>query len=71
MVICYEKKKFNIIDYYCNIKLVRFDKFKADKIKLTRSQELFKKPFKLAKMFVENSSVDLSKNNFENIIEYS
>ena len=56
-----------IIDYYCDIKLVRFDKFKADKIKLTRNQELFKKPFKLAKMFVENSSVDLSKNNFENI----
>ena len=56
-----------IIDYYCDIKLVRFDKFKVNKIKLTRNQELFKKPFKLAKMFVENSSVDLSKNNFENI----
>src|SRR5699024_4547814 len=45
----------------------RFDKFKIQKIKLTRSQEFFKKPFNLAKMFVEKTSVDLSKNKFENI----
>lgn len=64
----YNKKilKF-IINYYSDIKLVRFDKFKAEKIKLTRNQELFKKPFNLAKMFVEQTSVDLSKNKFENI----
>ena len=62
------KKTLNfIMNYYSDIKLVRFDKFKAEKIKLSRNQELFKKPFNLAKMFVEKTSVDLSKNKFENI----
>lgn len=56
-----------IMNYYSDIKLVRFDKFNAEKIKLSRNQELFKKPFNLAKMFVEKTSVDLSKNKFENI----
>lgn len=56
-----------ILDYYSDIKLVRFDKYKSEKIILTRNQQLFEKPFKLAKMFIENSSVDLSKNCFENI----
>lgn len=56
-----------IMNYYSDIKLVRFDKFKVEKIKLSRNQELFKKPFNLAKMFVEQTSVDLSKNKFENI----
>ena len=64
----YNKKTLKfIINYYSHISFVRFDKFKARKIKLTRNQELFKKPFKLAKMFVEQTSVDLSKNKFENI----
>lgn len=64
----YNKKTLKfIINYYSDISFVRFDKFKAKKIKLTRNQELFKKPFKLAKMFVEQASVDLSKNKFENI----
>lgn len=64
----YNKKTLKfIINYYSDISFVRFDKFKAKKIKLTRNQELFKKPFKLAKMFVEQTSVDLSKNKFENI----
>lgn len=56
-----------IIDYFCDIKLVKFDTYKCKKIKLTRQQQMFEKPFKLAKMFVEHSSVDLSKNKFENI----
>ena len=55
------------MNYYSDIKLVRFDRFKAEKIKLSRNQELFNKPFNLAKMFVEKTSVDLSKNKFENI----
>lgn len=64
----YNKKTLKfIINYYSDISFVRFDKFKVRKIKLTRNQELFKKPFKLAKMFVEQASVDLSKNKFENI----
>lgn len=56
-----------IMNYYQDIKLVRFDKFKCKKIRLNRNQQLFKKPFELAKMFIEQSSVDLSKNKFENI----
>ena len=56
-----------ITDYFCDIKLVKFDSYKCERIKLTRQQKLFEKPFKLAKMFVEHSSVDLSKNKFENI----
>lgn len=64
----YNKKTLKfIINYYSDISFVRFDKFKARKIKLTRNQELFEKPFKLAKMFVVQTSVDLSKNKFENI----
>lgn len=64
----YNKKTLKfIINYYSDISFVRFDKFKVRKIKLTRNQELFKKPFSLAKMFVEQTSVDLSKNKFENI----
>ena len=64
----YNKKTLKfIINYYSDISFVRFDKFKVRKIKPTRNQELFKKPFKLAKMFVEQTSVDLSKNKFENI----
>ncbi|MBR6722960.1 hypothetical protein IKL64_05860 [bacterium] len=64
----YNKKilKF-IMNYYSEIKFIRFDKFNANKIKLTRNQELFKKPLNLAKMFIEQTSVDLSKNKFENI----
>ena len=64
----YNKKALKfIINYYSDIQLVRFDKFKAEKIKLYRNQELFKKPFNLAKMFIEKTSVDLSKNKFKNI----
>ena len=60
----YNKKllKF-IINYYSDISFVRFDKFKIQKIKLTRSQEFFKKPFNLAKMFVEKTSVDYHERN--------
>ncbi len=56
-----------IMNYFSDIKFVRFDRFKADKIKLSKNQEMFKKPFNYAKMFIENSSVDLSKNRVENI----
>ena len=56
-----------ITDYFCDIKLIKFDSYKCEKIKLPRQQKLFEKPFKLAKMFVEHSSVDLSRNKFENI----
>lgn len=64
----YNKKTLKfIINYFADINLIRFDKFKVEKIKLSRNQELFRKPFNLAKMLVEKTSVDLSKNKFENI----
>lgn len=56
-----------IINYYSEVDLVRFDRFSAEKIRLTRNQDLFRKPFMLAKMFVEKTSVDMSKNRFDNI----
>ena len=64
----YNKKTLKfIINYYSDVSFVRFDKFKVKKIKLTRNQELFKKSFNLAKMFVEQTNVDISKNKFETI----
>lgn len=56
-----------IINYYSEVDLVRFDRFRAAKIMLSHNQQLFKKPFGLAKMFVEKTSVDLTKNRFESI----
>jgi len=56
-----------IINYYCDVDFVEFDRYKADKIKLSKNQEMFKKPFNLAKMFVQHSSVDLSRNRLENV----
>lgn len=56
-----------IINYYSEVDLVRFDRFMAGKIRLSRNQELFRKPFMLAKMFIEKTSVDMSKNRFDSI----
>ncbi len=65
----YNKKILKFItNYYADIDLICFDKVKAEKIKLSRNQEMFKKPFRLAKMFIENATVDLTKNRLENII---
>lgn len=56
-----------IMNYYSEVDLVRFDRFSAEKIRLSRNQELFRKPFMLAKMFIEKTSVDMSKNRFDSI----
>ena len=56
-----------IMNYFCDIPLVRYNKYMADKIILPRNQQLFSHPFKIAKMFLENISVDISKNSIENI----
>lgn len=56
-----------IINYYVDIDEVYFDKFSVKKIKLTRNQMLFEKPFNLAKLFIENSSIDMTKNKIDNI----
>ncbi len=65
----YNKKILKFItNYYADIDLICFDKVKAEKIKLSRNQEMFKKPFMLAKMFIEKATVDLTKNRLENIV---
>lgn len=65
---CFNKKTLKfIMNYFNDINFVQFDKFNIKKFKLSKNQELFKKSFNLAKMFLENSSIDLSKNKFENI----
>ena len=56
-----------IMNYFCDLPFIRYDKYKAEKIILTRNQQLFSHPFKIAKMFLENISVDISKNSIENI----
>lgn len=56
-----------ITDYFCDIKFVHFDRYKIKKIRLSKNQQMFEKSFNLAKMFVENSSVDISKNKINNI----
>lgn len=56
-----------IMNYFCDLPLVKTDKYKAEKIILTRNQKLFDLPFKLAKMFLSRISVDISKNTIENI----
>ena len=62
------KKILSLIkNFYSEISWVPFDKVKANKVKLYRNQLSFEKPLKLAKMFVENSSVDLTINKVKNI----
>ena len=62
------KKILSLIkNFYSEITWTTFDKTKANKVKLYRNQLSFEKPLKLAKMFVENSSVDLSLNKVKNI----
>lgn len=51
-----------IANVYTDIDIKAFTYEQACKITLLRSQNMFKKPFELAKMFLSNSSVDLSKN---------
>ncbi len=56
-----------IIDYFCDIKFVHFNRYNIQKIRLSKNQQMFAKPFSLAKMFIEKSSVDISKNSIQNI----
>ena len=56
-----------VINYYSDIDLVYFDKYSVNKIVLSRNQKLFERAFKLAKMFIEHSSVNLLNHRVENI----
>jgi 5-methylcytosine-specific restriction enzyme subunit McrC len=56
-----------IMNYFCDVPFVKTDKYKAEKIILTRNQKLFELPFKLAKMFLNHLSVDITNNTIENL----
>lgn len=64
----YNKKilKF-IINVYSDISFKCFTEHDLKRIHLNRSQQVFAQPFNLAKMFLEHSSVDMSKHQFDNI----
>ena len=64
----YNKKilKF-IINVYSDISFKCFTEHDLKRIRLNRSQQVFTQPFNLAKMFLEHSSVDMSKHQFDNI----
>ncbi|MBR4891769.1 MAG: hypothetical protein IKZ34_01120 [Alphaproteobacteria bacterium] len=56
-----------IINFYSDVDFVCFDNKDLSVIKLSRAQSGFEMPLKLAKMFVEKTSVDMSAHKFENI----
>lgn len=56
-----------IINTYSDISFRYFNYHDLKHIHLNRSQQAFKLPFSLAEMFLEHSSVDMSKHNFDNI----
>lgn len=64
----YNKKilKF-IINIYSDISFKCFTEHDLKRIRLNRLQQVFAQPFNLAKMFLEHSSVDISKHQFDNI----
>lgn len=56
-----------IINTYSSISFRCFNFHELKRIHLNRSQLAFKQPLELARMFLEHSSVDMSKNKFDNI----
>lgn len=56
-----------IINIYSDISFRYFTIHDLKHIRLNRYQQAFKQPFNLAKMFLEHSSVDMSKHQFDNI----
>lgn len=60
------KLKF-VTDFFCDIDFKKINQFKIKNLKLTKSQTIFTKPFNLAKMFLENCSIDISQNKISSI----
>ena len=56
-----------IVNYYADVEPLPVSAAEANRIALPRNQILFKKPLSLAKMFVNQCSVDLSRNKIENV----
>ncbi|MDD5022354.1 MAG: hypothetical protein PHR82_09545 [Endomicrobiaceae bacterium] len=62
-----KKNLLFIKQYYFDVDLKKIDISELKKIKLTQAQKLFEKPFKLARIFLENTSVDMSNNKVNTI----
>lgn len=56
-----------IADFFCDIDFKNINIYKIKNLKLTRNQTAFQKPFDLAKMFLENSSVDMNQHKIKTI----
>ena len=63
------KKLLQLIkNHYSDITFRCFDYARAQNIRLRRNQEIFAKPLKLAKMFLQNTMIDISHRRMENIV---
>lgn len=56
-----------ITDFFCDIDFKKINIYKIRNLKLTKNQTAFQKPFDLAKMFLENSSVDMNQHKIKTI----
>lgn len=56
-----------IMNYYADIDFVHIYPKNLSGIKLNRNQIIFDLPFRLAKMFIEKTSVDMTQNKFDNV----
>ncbi|GAB1402078.1 McrC family protein [Elusimicrobiota bacterium] len=56
-----------VTDFFCDIDFKKINQVKIKNLKLNKSQAIFTKPFNLAKMFLENSSIDISQNKISSI----
>ena len=56
-----------ITDFFCDIDFKKINIYKIRNLKLTRNQTAFQKPFDLAKMFLENSLIDMNQHKIKTI----
>jgi 5-methylcytosine-specific restriction enzyme subunit McrC len=56
-----------ITDFFCDIDFKKINIYKIRNLQLTKNQKLFQKPFDLAKMFLENSSIDMNQHKIKTI----
>lgn len=56
-----------ITDFFCDIDFKKINIYKIRNLKLTKNQNAFQKPFDLAKMFLENSSIDMNQHKIKTI----
>lgn len=56
-----------ITDLFCDIDFKKINVYKIKNLKLTKNQTIFEKPFDLAKIFLENSSIDMNQHKIKTI----